>query len=191
VRRAGQAGRHGFSTHWTSGARSGTPHRSRQRTTQQYANALVRPDRTVRFFGVAIPEGQGRPRQLVSIARAGHGVGVPVRFNLAAPGLATVTGPLPHGPTSITGPGSFAPRQTATACGTQRAVDVAGFSARQVSFAAGTVSTRIRTLRIVPRFADPAPIRLVPNRGPLVAPGRRLFLLSVPGGLLRIDGPRR
>ena len=57
-------------------------------------------------------------------------------------------------------------------------------------FAVGTVSTRIHTVRIVPRFADRSRTLLVPNTGPLVASGRRLFLLPLPGGMLRITGVR-
>jgi hypothetical protein len=56
--------------------------------------------------------------------------------------------------------------------------------------AVGTVSSRIHTLRIVPRFADRSRTLLVPNTGPLVASGRRLFLLPLPGGMLRITGVR-
>jgi hypothetical protein len=53
------------------------------------------------------------------------------------------------------------------------------------------VATRFRTLRIVPRFADRSQTLLVPNTGPLVSTGRWLFLLPLPGGMLRIEGLRR
>jgi hypothetical protein len=54
----------------------------------------------------------------------------------------------------------------------------------------GAMPARFRTLRVVPRFGDRAPILLLPNTGPIVAPGRRLYLLRLPGGVLRVDGLR-